>query len=53
MIHAVLHYIDGRTLEREIRNIDRFKNRHLDDSTGKTMVGHDFVYRIGFPATIL
>lgn len=47
MINAFMHYIDGRTLEREIPNIDRFKNRHLDDLIGKTIVGHDFVYRSG------
>ena len=34
MIIALLHYADGRTLEREIPNIDRFKTRHLDDLTG-------------------
>lgn len=47
MINAFLHYADGRVLEREIPNIDRFKNRHLDDLTGKEMVGHDFAYRQG------
>ena len=47
MINAVLHYIDGRTLEREIPNTDRFKTRHLDDLTGNAMVGHDFAYRTG------
>ncbi len=47
MINAYLHYADGRILEREIPNTDRFKNRHLDDLTGKEMVGHDFSYRPG------
>ena len=47
MITAILHYLDGSTLMREIPKVDRFKIRHLDDLTGKTIVGHDFVYRDG------
>lgn len=47
MITAILHYADGRTIEREISNLDRFKARHLDDLTGEAIVGHDFEYRAG------
>jgi len=49
MINAFMHYKDGRTVLREIPNIDRFKSRHLDDLTGKSIVGHDFAYRTGQP----
>ena len=47
MINALMHYTDGRTIEREIPDVDRFKNKHLDDLTGKAIVGHDFAYRAG------
>jgi hypothetical protein len=47
MITAILHYCNGSSLTREIPTDDRFKKRHLDDLTGKTIVGHDFEYRPG------
>jgi len=47
MIDAFMHYTDGRMIKRQIPNIDRFKDRHLDDLTGKSVIRHDFAYRTG------
>lgn len=47
MINALMHYTDGRIVEREIPDADRFKDKHLDDLTGKAIVGHDFAYWAG------
>ena len=47
MISAFMHYSDGTTVLQQIPNIDRFKDRHLDDLTGGSVIGHDFKYRTG------
>ena len=45
MINAFMHYSDGTTVLQEIPNIERFKNRHLEDLFGGLVIGHDFRYR--------